>query len=39
MKRLPFWAAYLAGTLYYKIPHIVSPAADRRDIEKYFGKK
>ena len=32
-------AGYLVGTLYYKIRRIVNPAADRRDIEKFFGKK
>ena len=32
-------AGYLVGTLYYKIRRIVNPAADRRDIEKYFRKK
>jgi hypothetical protein len=30
---------HLAGTIYYAVRHIVNPAADRRDIEKYFGKK
>jgi hypothetical protein len=27
---------YLAGTIYYALRRIINPAADRRDIEKYF---
>ena len=37
--KIKILVGYLVGTLYYKIRRIVNPAADRRDIEKYFGKK
>jgi hypothetical protein len=39
IKLFLFVIGYCGAWLYYKIRRIVNPGADRKDIEKYFGKK